>query len=555
MSEVSSQPEASRASIGSGSGQSEEPEAADVLLLLCQDLATTGFGLPLDEIGKRLKAANPTLAVGVIPNLCHNPTEVSRSVATQVGSVVLGVCSSDYAEPEIRNAVRRQGVDPGGLQAANLGAFCCDVTDTQAAMEKAWVLLAGAVARARAYPGSTPDNLYPTLAPLSRKVSRRGLFTMPPVQYQTVVSVDSQRCAAVLGCDLCIQACPKRALRREGENLLVERWQCSGCGICMATCPREAIELPGSSTAEIDAHLTAILQATTPPEVGILFACPGSLKRLESADEKWLSRSTGWLPVTVPCVGMVPVSCILQCLARGAGAVALLPCQANCPGSQREAIQGRVDYCRLLLVALGGSGDRVLLEPSISLDGNPAEALHGGHASQVQAGERLGTTLFGPEAASRAIEALAEEYGAPSEARVRHASSPLGVVSVDPDRCTGCSVCAEACPTEALKFTRNEAEVTLTFNSRLCVACDRCVAVCPEGAEEAIQMEHLTQLARLREGRATVYRDSQPRCDSCGNPVATTTMLARVLALLGEEDTPLAHRISRRCLSCRSLPC
>lgn len=46
------------------------------------------------------------------------------------------------------------------------------------------------------------------------------------------------------------------------------------------------------------------------------------------------------------------------------------------------------------------------------------------------------------------------------------------------DRCTGCTVCVKACPTEAIRVTRSKAVI---YDDR-CIDCGRCVSVCPHHA-------------------------------------------------------------------------
>jgi NAD-dependent dihydropyrimidine dehydrogenase PreA subunit len=50
-------------------------------------------------------------------------------------------------------------------------------------------------------------------------------------------------------------------------------------------------------------------------------------------------------------------------------------------------------------------------------------------------------------------------------------------VKVDKEKCTGCSVCVEVCPVNAIKIKKDKAAI-----SDECVECGACVNQCPNEA-------------------------------------------------------------------------
>lgn len=54
--------------------------------------------------------------------------------------------------------------------------------------------------------------------------------------------------------------------------------------------------------------------------------------------------------------------------------------------------------------------------------------------------------------------------------------------NVDPEKCTGCESCVEACPVEAIEMKDDIAVV----DQEECTDCETCIDTCPE---EAISME------------------------------------------------------------------
>lgn len=522
-------------------------------VLLCQGLQTLGNGLDLKELCRWVEETHAGVQVRVVPDLCHDPKELSRIATTGIRRMVLGLCTWDYSELEMQFQARKAGLDPLGMETVNLGTFCTRVPEGSVGIEKAKLLLATAVARARAYPGSSPEHLRPSFPSLSQKMSRRALFTLPPMQYQVVASIDHPRCIADTGCALCVSACPHGALERVGEKVWIKKTRCQGCGLCVTVCPQDAIQFPGNSPAQLEAQVTALLE-TDPvalTERGILFTCQRSIPAIEGAGREGVGASAHWLPVQVPCVGMVPVSWVLQCLARGA-MVGVVACGDGCPSQQMETIRGRIDYCRQLLRLLGGSAERVrLLNPENGPDADPLPGGIGDMRSEGRDGGDSYPPLFAPEALAHALRKLVEEHGTSVTPSLKHPHSPMGVVAVEPQRCTACGVCAGTCPTGALGFTQDNEAVTLTFDAALCIACGQCIGVCPEGGAGAIRMDRVTDLAWLARGRAALYQDREARCETCGAPVAPLSMLNRVAALLGSEEATLAGRIGRYCPSCR----
>jgi len=57
------------------------------------------------------------------------------------------------------------------------------------------------------------------------------------------------------------------------------------------------------------------------------------------------------------------------------------------------------------------------------------------------------------------------------------------MVFVDEDRCTGCGLCMEACPTGAISMTDGVARI----EQALCRECEVCLSACPTGAISAVR--------------------------------------------------------------------
>ncbi|MFQ5657387.1 MAG: 4Fe-4S dicluster domain-containing protein [Candidatus Methylomirabilales bacterium] len=527
-------------------------EELKTLILLCTELKSVGRGLDLAQISGWLEGEVPAVEARVVSELCNRPEEIAEAVPRcRAARLVLGLCSRDYPQIEVHAYARRVGLEPFGVEVVNLGGYCAQVHQRSEATEKAKLLLEGAIARARAFPGSHPDSFKPVIS-WDQTLSRRALFTLPPLQYEPVPSIRRGDCAFGEGCRVCAVTCPRQALEPSEEGLMVlDKLRCTGCGACVSACPQTAIDLAGVSPQQINAQIAALLNGAS-LSIGpraILFACAKSLQALGGLAQNGFSYPAGWLPVEVPCVGMVTPTWLLQCLNLGAVATAVLPClRDDCRLGQREITEERVAYCREFLSTLGTSPDSVrLLDPRD--EGQLARAL-GSLPEPEKEPEKerpRDMTLFTPQATVRALLGLAEKFAPGSGHRLAHPFSPVGVVQVE-QGCTTCEACIHVCPTSALSMESDGEIRELKFDAGLCIGCETCAPVCPE---KVVRVEKVTDLSRLRQGTITVYRDSEVRCEACGAPVASGAMLRRIAGMLGAEDGASLSFITRYCTSCR----
>jgi ferredoxin len=307
----------------------------------------------------------------------------------------------------------------------------------------------------------------------------------------------------------------------------------------------------GASSKQIEAQIAALVDtesASLYPRA-ILFVCRRSAHVLDDLARKGLSYPPNWIPMEVPCIGMVTPTWLLHCLDLGAAAAAVLPCERDdCRFGQREVVEGRIAYCREFLELIGGAPDSVrLFDPldeerlTSSLKDLPVREKRAGGNGHGR------PPLFTPRATARALLGLAEQFASPVDRSLTHPYSPVGVVTIS-QGCTVCEACVRVCPTDALSMQRDAEGVTLDFDGGLCIGCEGCAPVCPE---RVVQIEKVTNLSRLAQGRFTLYRDSEVRCQACGAPIAPGAMLKKITALLGSH--PAVPAITRYCLSCRGV--
>jgi formate hydrogenlyase subunit 6/NADH:ubiquinone oxidoreductase subunit I/coenzyme F420-reducing hydrogenase delta subunit len=460
--------------------------------------------------------------------------------------LVIAIASGECHQREAQQLAQQRGVDPLGLAVLDLEAHCLRLTSPAQAVERAKLLLAGALARLLAFPGSQPENL---VAGVSLEVGRRQLLRLAVTGYRTVPAIDAERCVAALGCRQCLEMCPVAALRLGPDGVTVNRTQCVGCGLCQTVCPARAVTYPGASLAELEAQLRQLLNprlAALAPR-GIIFLCERGLAALEAHVADGLRYPPGWLPVMVPCVGMLGLEVYLGSLLLGATTVGVLPCQPACPAGERGVARERIALARTVLEALGAEPGRVrvlALSSTLGPEWNlMAEPLAAGQAEPA-----VGTVADRRRLAQGLIQATALGEASWS---VPHPQAPFGVIALDPAACTGCQTCTTVCPTGALQAEKRGDRLVITFESVLCSVCGLCVARCPERAAGALALEAKVDAIWLAAGRRTVGESRYLVCASCGRPVAPAALLRRLATILGEEYERLAPVITRYCPECR----
>ncbi len=526
-----------------------------ILMLLCQSLGEPPLSLDLTALQQWFEETEPGVRVDVVADLCRRPKELTRAKSVGAERLVLGLCSGDYSELEMQYRARKAGVDPLAVERVNLGDFCALPHQGPHAADKAKLLLAAAVMRTRASHGSGPDDVKPYLLREHGKINRRALFTLPPIGYRPVASIVASRCVSEAGCEQCVHVCPTSALSSLDGRMTLDRHACVGCGVCASECPRGAIHLPGHSRPQLDAEIAELL---TNPALDVteprapLFLCQRNASVLESMAGKGSSYPIGWLPVTLPCVGMVTVTMILRSFALGAAAVGVLACSESCRYGQGERVAGRLDYCREFLSAVCHSpADVRLLEPSGTTSALAQELRRPFEPPISEAGASPRASFSGATAAAEVHRALGARSSEPQDVSLSHPHSPFGVIRLEPQLCTGCGSCSRTCPTGSLTLEQEHDSVSLVFDPALCTGCGQCVSRCPE---RAISGEKATDLEMLAAGRVRLYEDRGDRCELCGAVIGSRAMLRRVEELLSREGDGSAVAVStitRFCPSCR----
>lgn len=479
-------------------------------------------------------------------DICRAGFNGSLSGLDERSSLVVGACWGRFPEDECRNRMRKQGVDPFALAIVPLLGEGSD--------DRALSRIAAAIERLKLFEGSSEKNLRPRFGAAGGHMSRRQLLTMPRIRYDLIPSVEPSRClSAVRQCRLCMRHCRSGAISLDEEGIaLIEKEKCKGCGICTRECPAGAIRYPSCSPAEILKQVETLLQrrnGTACDPRAILFACRKSALLKQDFADAGGTFPEEVFPVDIPCLGMMDAFFFLSALALGATAIGLLPCsQEGCPGGGALArVRAEKELAEAIIGELGIRDERIRI---IEHD-SPDDLLHRIRSFGESLGGLAPVRPLIPVDMTRAFEnhSLADFI---SRSDSGHfvleglAAIPTGMLRLAGDSsCTLCGVCAEYCPSGALRL-EEEGSRELRFSYGTCVGCGECLRRCPE---KTLRMRKVLDAERLREQRhAVLAQEALIRCPECGDPFLTASMFRRISQ--GLPDTTAAA-VLRMCPDCR----
>jgi NADH-quinone oxidoreductase subunit F len=101
--------------------------------------------------------------------------------------------------------------------------------------------------------------------------------------------------------------------------------------------------------------------------------------------------------------------------------------------------------------------------------------------AQIKDASLCGLGQTAPNPVLTTLKYFPEEYEAHIKDKRCPAASCTALVDfcIDPEKCTGCTVCAKSCPVDAIK---GERKVVHTIDTSICAKCGKCATVCTFGA-------------------------------------------------------------------------
>lgn len=289
---------------------------------------------------------------------------------------------------------------------------------------------------------------------------------------------------------------------------------CVRCGRCITACPTAA--LLAIAPLDDDALLDASAQAGAAARAN----AAGGTAQEEEAPEDAEPSCAGFVceravrggaridagrTVTLPCLAWVDEALIVHMACAGAQRIALLtaPCTSCEHAAAVDALPQAADAAQRILdtwqldaiVSIVDAVDDVAAPDDEDAAGEVSrrglfsqarsalvEAATDAASAQIDAlSGRRAADVPAPEPDRRRWQLLDDLHaaGLPSgDAVVPRALAPR--VDIDPERCSGCALCAGFCPTQALRKAGKAAggRTLLEFDAALCRDCGTCTDTC-----------------------------------------------------------------------------
>ncbi len=326
----------------------------------------------------------------------------------------------------------------------------------------------------------------------------------------TVPVIIRKRCLharhAASTCTRCTDVCAAKALAFVEQQLVLRTRACTSCGACAAACPTEALYI---AAPEEHALGRAVMQAAKSGLVRI--AC-----RMASGDAQRFSQDKHTEDILVPCLARMDPQMLMAAAHAGAKHFVLLEgdCDKCAKRPAKPVVEETVNTLETWLAAQG------MNETTVELCRNPAGMNSArrtafGHLFGISASRMDKEPFAAPPDNEKRLAAIQNEplVRVPDRQRLRLAlfqkgtpdfcrSAPLDAPVIEAEKCACCTLCADVCPSGALKLL-SQSPFKILGASLVCCGCGLCADLC---FAKAVHLEKITDIKKAG-ARVLVEKD------------------------------------------------
>jgi ferredoxin len=520
-------------------------------VILCECNGALERRISLQELSDFIHSYAPDMEIVTGDNLCKHQELNHLLDRTKLHPTIIAACDAIHNKSQLWNDV---DTAKNGICFTKvidlLGELSSDLSDAEVS-ERVKLILASQISKAISCSDISQDNIKLGLSPSNSDISRRNLFNSLLPHYEIIPAISQDDCLGS-SCKLCAGVCPAEAIVNSENGLSIDKSSCTGCGACVNSCPIGAISYPGYSTVELEREIECLLSkhAELPYRI-IAFHCQSCAN---VNDTRPKDSSPSLFDIKVPSPAIISPLLLLNAFNMGADGIVFIHNANLCTSKMPEQhLCNTMSFVQKLLDRWGIDINRIGCIDSANPELSTELSLFADNIT------KLGHTPFKTDAGSMTFEgmyslsSIIKEMDAKLQVKgdviLYGADVPFGVVNIDEKHCSGCSVCAQSCPTGAISSQVSGDPLTykLVFQHSKCVACGICTDICPE---KCLSLRKELDFVFLQGQGQTIFDNKFVYCDNCGKPYATESMIEMLRHKL-ENAGALDPSWIKYCPSCR----
>ena len=521
-------------------------------VILCECNGSLERRISLQELSRFIHSTAPDINIVLGNNLCNGGELKSLINKSDVHPSVIGACSKiqsranllqDLSGDDVNNPCFTKIVDV-------LSEINSSYTDNEVS-DRIKLLLASQISKESYCNDLLQDNIKIHFPISQTEITRRNLLASLIPQYEVIPAILHDDCPGI-SCQLCADICPTGAIISSNDTVIIDKSSCTGCGACVNACPRGAISYPGYSTIDLQREIGTLLsnQVELPYRV-IAIACQSSVDSEAAAINNCPSSL---FTMKVPSLFVVSPLLLLNAFNMGVDGIALIHNQGRCASKMSlESLSNTITFVQRLLDRWGIDKNRLKIidknssEMSSELSQFCDNILTAGHTRFKAAPGSM--TFEGMYNLAAIIKEMDTKLKIADEGVLSGEDVPFGVAIVDSTRCSGCTVCAQNCPTGAIsaQTSPDSTMFKLIFQHARCIACGLCANVCPE---KCINVNRTIDFSRLSDDEESIFVNEYVSCRNCNKPYVVKSMVNALKRKL-EESGIVNAEWTEYCPSCR----
>ena len=524
-------------------------------VILCECNGAVERRISLQELSHFLCNVAPDLEIVLGNNLCK-PRELNLLLdRTKVHPSVIGACNAIQSKTRVWQDIDDTKINPCFTKVVDILSEINSSFSSIEVSDRTKLILWSQISKAFSCGDISRDNLKVRFSSSQHEITRRNLPGALLPQYEIIPSILNNDCLGSLKCKLCTDVCPVGAITDSNGKLKIDKSACTGCGACVSACPKGSVSYPGYSVAELEREIEGLLSKKVSLSNRILaIVCQSCLNLNENISAV---ISPNMFTIKVPSLAVVSPLLLLNAFNIGVDGIILIHDEENCSSKMSAgSLNKNIRFVQQLFDRWQIDKKRIeYVNKANCSDAAICSELHRFNKMVIELGHTpfhfmAGSMTFeGMYSLAAIIKEMDTKLQLSDEGVFTDECVPFGSVNIDQSHCTGCSVCAQSCPTGAIstQISDDSSNLKLNFQHNKCIACGICISICPE---KCIRFKKVLDFARLSDIKETIFENDFVICRNCSKPYATKSMID-ILKHKLEKAGIFSTEWTQYCPSCR----